>query len=258
MSFFPAVRRYFGVLGALLRREEENRRQNPMDSILNLLEPIFLIVTISFLFYFLGRRQVSPLGGPPVLFYSTGFFALYFFIYISRRMRGAIDAPQRRFPIEQRLDHIIVHVLLRMVDYTILGILLFGGIYLLFSDQAIPRDLMPMIWACLAIAALGFGWGILTLILSRTSRFWNFFFPSVSRALVLFTGVIFLPDFLFPSTRYVLSFNPLLHAVALFRKGFYPQYPAIILDVHYLAYCAIFAVFLGLVIERVTRRFEER
>src|SRR3954454_12225444 len=102
-SRFPviaSVRRYLGVLRALLRLEEDYRRQSPMESIISLLEPLLLVVTLTFLFYFLNRRQVSPLGGPPILFYSTGFFPIYFFIYLSRRMRGSVDAPRGRFPIE--------------------------------------------------------------------------------------------------------------------------------------------------------------
>ncbi len=136
--------------------------------------------------------------------------------------------------------------------------MLFGGLYLLFTNEAIPEDLTKIVWACLAIVALGFGWGTLNLVLSKTGQIWNFIFPTISRALVIFTGVFFLPDFLMPDSRYVLSFNPMLHAVQLFRLGFYPQYPAIVLDVHYLAYCSIFALFFGLVLERVTRRSEGR
>jgi capsular polysaccharide transport system permease protein len=253
-----AVRHYVQILGALLRREEENRRQAPMESLINLLEPVFLITIMSFLFYFLGRRQLSPLGGLPVLYYAAGFFPLYFFIYISRRMRGSIDAPHRRFPIEQRLDHIIVHIILRIIDYAVLGIVLFGGLYLLFTEQAMPYDLTKVVGACFAIVAIGFCWGMLNLVLSRRSRVWSFFFPIVSRTQILFSGVFFVPDFLPPATRYVLSFNPLMHAIQLFKLGFYPQYPAIILDVRYLTYCAIFAVLLGLVLERVTRRSEGR
>ncbi len=258
MALARALRRYFGILGALLRREEESRRQSPFDSVVNLLEPIFLIMLLSFLFYVLQRRQVSPLGGPPVLYYATGFFPIYFFIYISRRMRGSIDAPSRRFPIEQRLDHIFVHIILRIIDYSILGILLFGAIYLLFTDEAIPQDMTKIVASLVAIVGLGFGWGILNLVLSRESRVWNFIFPSISRILVLFSGVFFVPDFLAPDSRYVLGFNPLMHAVQLFRLGFYPQYTALLLDVHYLAYFAISSVFLGLMVERVTRRFEAR
>jgi capsular polysaccharide transport system permease protein len=54
--------------------------------------------------------------------------------------------------------------------------------------------------------------------------------------------------------RYWLSFNPMLHAIILFRTGFYPRYPVYTLDVDYLMYCSIGAVVVGLVIERIFRR----
>jgi capsular polysaccharide transport system permease protein len=253
-----SILRYFGVLRALLRLEEDNRRQAPMDSIINLLEPILLIATLTFLFYFLDRRQVAPLGGLPVLFYATGFFPLYFFIYLSRRMRGPVDAPHGRFPVEQRLDHIIVHILLRMVDYTILAILLFGGIYLFFTPQAMPADLGKVAGACLAVVAFGFGLGTVNLVVSRIFRPWTYIFSIFSRALIMFSGVFYVPDFLQPASRDVLSYNPLMHAVALFKLGFYPQYPAILLSVPYLSVCAVIAVLVGLMAERASRRLEGR
>jgi capsular polysaccharide transport system permease protein len=191
------------------------------------------------------------------LYYTTGFFPYYFFIYISRRMRGSIDNPNLRFPIEQRLDHIIVHVILRIIDYAILGLLMFGFLYL-FTPEAIPEDPTKIAGACAAIVGLGFGWGTVNLVVNKLSRFWGYVMPSIGRMLMIFSGVVFVPDFLLPDIRDVLSYNPLLHAVALFRLGFFPQYPAIMLDVHYLTYCAIFFVLFGLIAERITRRFEER
>jgi capsular polysaccharide transport system permease protein len=258
MSIVSALRRYIQIVGALLRREEESRRQKPLESIVNLLEPIFLIATLSFLFWFLNRRQASPLGGAPVLYYATGFFPLYFFIYLSRQMKGSIDQPNQRLPIEQRLDHIIVHIILRIIDYAVLGLILFGGIYLFFTTDGIPNDLPKVLGACAGIVGLGFGWGVLNLVLSKSSPYWDFIFPSISRVLVVFSGVFFLPDLLLPETRYVLSFNPMMHAVQLFRVGFFPQYPAIALDTHYLAYSAILFLFFGLVVERISRRSEGR
>jgi capsular polysaccharide transport system permease protein len=227
-----------------------------MESVVNLLEPIFLIAVMSFLFYFLGRRQISPLGGAPVLYYATGFFPLYFFIYVSRRMRGSISAPRRRFPIELRLDHIIVHLILRIIDYSILGIVLFGSLYLFFTPQALPANLLNIWLSGIAIVGLGFGWGVLNLVLGKITRFWNFVSALLARVLMLFSGVFFVPDFLAPATREVLAYNPMLHAIQLFRLGFYPQYPALLLDRSYLFYSALACVFLGLVIERVTRRLE--
>jgi hypothetical protein len=43
MALARALCRYVGILGALLRREEKSRRQSPFDSIVNLLDPVFLI-----------------------------------------------------------------------------------------------------------------------------------------------------------------------------------------------------------------------
>ena len=252
------VRRYLGILRALFRQEEQSRRQAPMESFMNLMEPIILITTLSFLFYFLGRKQISPLGGSPVLFYATGFFPMYFFIYISKRMRGSIDGPGRRFPVEQRLDHIIVHIVLRIIDYSILGIILFGGIYFLFSPNARPNDVAPIFLSCVTLVGLGFGWGIFIMLVSRISPILRPFLHGVSRTLMLFSGVFFVPDFLSPGVRYVLSFNPLLHAIALFRTGFYPHYPTLIMDVTYLVYISVFVLLMGLVVERVTRRSEGR
>jgi capsular polysaccharide transport system permease protein len=241
---------------ALLRREEERRRAAPVEAILDLLEPVVLIAVMSVASWFLARRNASMLGGPAVLFYSTGFFALYFFIYLSKRMRGSVPSPRRRFPVERRLDHIVVHIMIKVFDYAILGVLLFGTLYVFFTAQAFPQNFIPIIQACAAIIMLGFGWGITNLVLGRVWWVWPYVEQPLSRCLILFTGVLFLVDFLSPTARYVLSFVPLVHGISLFRLGFYPNYPTLVLDVGYLYACAVFAVVFGLVIERVSRRNE--
>lgn len=258
LSFGADVRRYFGIILSLLRYEEMRRRAKPADAVLEMLEPVLLIAVMTAAMWFVGRRTGSPLGGHPVLFYASGFFALYFFIYLSNRMRRAVDSPGKRFPLEQRLDHILVHLFLKVIDYTILGFLMFGVIYFAFTKQALPHDFTPIIQAFAAIIAIGFGWGVFNMVVGRVWQLWRFVFPSVNRCLVIFTGVIFLVDFLSPTARYVLSFIPITQAVSLFRSGFYPDYPALVLDKQYLAHCAIIAVVLGLVLERVTRRSEGR
>ena len=144
-----------------------------------------------------------------MLFYATGFFANYFFIYLSRRMIRSVDAPGRRFPMEQTLDLMLVHVILNTIDYTILGIVLFGGIYFFFDEQALPYDLVPIFEACAAIIMLGFGVGVLNLVMSQTFTLWRFLFPPVMRFSMLFSGMFYVVDFLPPQARYVLSFNPM-------------------------------------------------
>jgi capsular polysaccharide transport system permease protein len=255
-DFGTALRGYCRIILALLRREEESRRAEPMESILELLEPVILVGVMGFFYWFLGRRSVSPIGGSPLVFYGTGFFALYFFIYLSSRMRGAVSAPQRRFPIEQRLDHIIVHTIIRTFDYAILGVLAFGTIYAFITVDALPRQWAPIAQAVVALIMLGFGWGVLNLIVGKLFKVWRYFFPAFNRCLIFFSGIFYVADFLPPNARDVLSFNPLLHAIALFRMGFYPDHPTVILDRSYLAACALFSLSFGLVLERATRRRE--
>ena len=249
------VKRYAQIMLALLRLEELNRRRNPMEALMLMMEPVFLIATLTTLWMFLGRKA-AVLGATPVLFYATGLFIVYFFIFISRRMRRAVDPPTRRFPIERRLDHIVTHIVIRTFDYSVLSIPLFGIIYVFFDRNAWPHDWGAVLGAALAIIALSFGWGIASIALGHYFWFWTRVYPVINRSLLIFSGVFFLPDFVSPSVRYFLGWNPVLHAVALFRSGFYPDYPHLLLDTKYLAACALAAVAAGLVIERTTRKTE--
>ena len=256
MSFAIALRRHFNVLVALLAHEEEMRRKHPVDAILHMLEPIILIATMTLFWWMLGRSKSAPVGDSVVLFYATGFIPLYFFIYVSRRMASNIDRPRNRYPIEQRLDHIVVHIILRIFDYSVLSIFVFGGIYLFITKAGWPHDFVPIAESCLAMSMIGFGWGVVVILVRNIHWLTRILISRSSRALILFSGIFYSPDFMSPGVREILSWNPMLHAVNLFRHGFYYRYPSLLLDTHYLAYCAIFAVLLGLALERVTRRRE--
>jgi capsular polysaccharide transport system permease protein len=83
---------------------------------------------------------------------------------------------------------------------------------------------------------------------------WAYITPAFNRALIMFSGIFYIPDFMSEGTRYILSFNPILHAVALFRMGFYPSYPHLLLDKGYLAAWVAGSILFGLVFERITRR----
>jgi capsular polysaccharide transport system permease protein len=250
-----ALRRYFAIIVSLLWREEEARRHAPGEAILNLLEPLGLILMITAARYMMERHAGSPpIGDSILLFYATGFFAKYFFIYVSRRMRGIIRTSGRHFPVEQRLDHIVVHVIMRSIDYSILGVLLFGGTYMFSTSMAYPYDFVPIIEASIALMGLGFGWGIINVVMTQLFWVWAYITPAFNRSLIMFSGIFYIPDFMSEGARYILSFNPILHAIALFRMGFYPSYPDLVLDKSYLAAWVAGSVLFGLVFERITRR----
>jgi capsular polysaccharide transport system permease protein len=256
------TRRYFRVIRALLLKAETEKRKAPAEALLELAEPVFLVALFTTARHFVEQNGVMlppPLGDSVVLFYATGFFPKYFFIYISiKRIKGAVSVSHRRFPIERRLDHVVAHIILYSIDYTILGCVLFSLLAAFWVPSAIPSHFAPIMQSLVCLAMMGFGWGILNIVLARSFPLWFYISGAINRTTILISGALFVPDFLNPPVRYVLSFNPELHAIALFRTGFYPYYPTLILDEKYMLHCSLIAVIFGLVLERVTRRAERR
>lgn len=260
LRFGSELRRYFAIILTMLQREMALRRVNPMESFLDLAEPLILIGTIMTLRILVeGHKTTSPLGGSVLLFYVTGLYPKYLFIYISiKRVGGAAGSPRHRFPVEQRLDQFLVHVILRTFDFAILGILVFGAIYFFATPDALPHSYLPVFWALGTAIMFGFGWGMLNMIFFRLFWIWTYISIGLNRALIICSGALFVPDFLPPNIRYWISFYPEMHSICLFRTGFYPHYPAVLLDTTYMTYCAFAFVVLGLVLERITRRVEGR
>lgn len=255
-SFFTSVRRYGQVLFALLQREQESRRRAPLASAMDILEPILMVTLLGTLWTFLNRRTSSPLGDSSMLFIATGFYLKFYWITLSKMNRRTLGSPSRRFPVERRLDYIFVHLILTTGDYLLLALAGFGFVYAFYTASAVPFDFVSVTLAMAAVVALGFGWGVITLVLSKYFWAWAYLASGFNRAMILFSGVFFLPEFLPPYARDIMSYNPVLHAIALFRTGFYPNYPTLVLDRTYLFFCCLFAVVIGLVLERVTVRSE--
>jgi capsular polysaccharide transport system permease protein len=254
--FNDDVRNYFRVLGALFVREFEIRKTDPLMSVLEVLEPIIFLGTVLAIRIVSERGGifVSPYGTSLILFLITGFYPKYLWIFCASYM--PVGNPRRRFPTEQRLDYIFIHLAWTCLDHVILGIVIFTLMYFFISSQAWPFDFAPIVESLLAMVALGFGWGMINRSIAQRFQLWRFAGAALNRAMIIVSGALFVPDFMSPAVRYWLSFNPMLHAVALFRTGIYPQYPTLVLDTTYLTTCVIVAIATGLVVERVTRRNE--
>ena len=253
ISFWTALRRYGQLIIAKLRLEEERRRRAPFESFAYLLEPVALFTALSLVFLLMNRNAASW-GESETLFLGTGIFAKFFFIHVSSRDRWA----HRRYPVEQWLDDLIVNIILKVFDFTLFGVALFGGMAIFGVSSAIPRNLLPILQAVVCMIMLGFGWGIFSIVMAEAFGIPAFIFSGINRLSMMIEGTLFIVDYLPPESRYLVSFNPLTHVIILFRQGFYPDYPSLTLDTSYLIYCSIFAILLGFVLERATRRLRVR
>jgi capsular polysaccharide transport system permease protein len=75
-----------------------------------------------------------------------------------------------------------------------------------------------------------------------------------NRFLYWTSGVFFLPDSMPPTFRTVMSWNPLMHGITLFREGYYPMYSSHLLDVGYLLKWCIVSVLLAFSVEKLARK----
>jgi capsular polysaccharide transport system permease protein len=101
---------------------------------------------------------------------------------------------------------------------------------------------------------MGFGAGLFIGIVSE-------FVPSIKsvisfplRLLYLLSGIFFLPERMPPSLRDILAWNPVMHAITLFREGYYRGYESHLLSVGYLYGWAVGCVLFGLLVEKVARK----
>ncbi len=231
-----ALRRQFQVLSALFVREAGMRqgRAFGFSFLTSALEPLFIILTITFLFSVL---DVSARFGPSLaLFVGTGVFPIYVFIHTSMRIRQPL-APglhRIRYPIEHPLDHVFVHALLHILTTTLTAFVFFGGLYWWGVKEAVPIDPMSVINATFALFVFGVAMGIINSVIARVLPIWDIIWPAFARASLHFSGPYFVVAYLPPATREIFGLNPIVHGVDWFRHGFYSFYPNQLSDHGYL------------------------
>jgi len=255
MSFLTALRNQRRVLGAVLRSEiHEAIGRGGYRLILHILEPPF-VLAVAVTWHTLLRIQPAY-GTSKVLFITTGLYSTFFFVHLSSRFRAVAKGSLalRRFPLEKTLDYVLADFLVKVVIYGYAAVLTFGGIYVLFDREAIPVYPGLALLGMASLLLLGLGMGLCNAAIEQFLPLWRYFWIPVARGLILFSGVIYVPDFLPVHIRYLLSWNPTLQGVELFRMGFYPGYPRTLYSPGYLWTLAIVLLLGGLCADRVFRR----
>lgn len=242
------------VLAAVFSREiDVQSGRIAFGFVLEILEPLFHIGVICLWHYLLRVQPVY--GSSIVLFISTGIYPIFVFVHLSSRVRAtSVSAGHRRFPIEGPLDFIVSGTAMIMFAYILVGIVLFVGLAVFSTPQAIPFEFSAVLESVAALACLGFGVGLCNSVIQRLVPVWHYFWGAIARALILFSGALYVADFLPVYLRDVLVWNPVLHAVELFRQGFYPYYPTLIYDGSYMWGCALAPIAVGLCLQRLFRR----
>ena len=242
------------VLLAIMLRESRTRYGDRQAGFLwALLEPIIHMVGLAAIFHFAGR--VSPLEGGLMIFMATGLVVfLPFRRLLKQTMRGYSSGEALlTFPLVKVFDIFLGRGLLDLATWFLIVFLMIGGL-IVTGFAVLPDNLFPMIVAVFSLWAVAFGVG--TFIGLATQ-----FYPSIRgllrlpRRMLYFTsGVFFLPDTVPPLFRDILLWNPITHAVILFREGYYEMYDSLYLDLPYLFGWSVASVLMALVAERSMRK----
>ncbi len=208
-------------------------------------EPAGQLAIMILLFTFIGR---SPAYGTSMaLFLLTGIVMLNFFSVGSTMvMQSMIQTSNklRLSPIGIFHDAIAstIFKFITALGYT--SILLIG-IWFVQGTDVIPKNPLIALHAFILSCALCLGFGMVRAFATKFLPLLEKTYATLSRGLIFISGIFFVPSFMPPQIREMLSYNPILHIVELFRLGIYDQYPTIIYSPIYLHLFCIGSIALG-------------
>lgn len=249
-----ALRSQGRVITALMLREARTRYgRQKFGYAWALIEPILYISFFSYFFSLIGRA--NPFNGSVAIFLTTGFANFHGFRDVMNRTKGGFSSNEAllSFPVVKVTDVYLARGLLEFATWTLVVIILLGTL-IAAGQGSLPSSIPLMATAMLALFAIAFGVGMTLGVVAL-------FFPALSslmavpnRVLFVTSGLFFVPDALPPVARDVVSWNPVLHGITLFRIGYYHLYDSKFLSLNYLFGWAVGAILVGLAAERLSRK----
>ncbi|MGV1948267.1 MULTISPECIES: ABC transporter permease [unclassified Agrobacterium] len=242
------LKAHIRVVGALLVREMSTRfGSKPGGYIWAIIDPAGHIAFMSLIF--MAITHTPALGKSFPLFFATGYLAFQFYAAMASFLNGAIKANRTllSYPNVAPIDTVAARYILQagttsVVSFCVLGVIL------LTVDQPVYLNWPAIIEAAFAATMLGLGTGIFNNVAALRFPLYEQVFNIINRPMFLISGVFFLPDALPGPIRDIVLLNPLVHVVMLFRKGFYPEYRAEMMNMTYLYSFALSILFMGLLL----------
>ena len=150
------------------------------------------------------------------------------------------------------MDTFISRAFLELATWVFVMTVLFCGMFA--YGAKLPNDILKMINAVFALFILGFG-------VRETIGIIKEFVPAVGTFMTVSdeNSILYIRNFL--SSRLhaadcegFLAWNPILHAITLFREGYYYGYTSHMLDIGYLYNWAIGSLLVAFLAEKVARK----
>jgi len=241
------------VIGALVLREMATRFGRSFGGYAwAIIEPAGFVAILSLAFSQIAHRP--PLGESFAFYFATGYLAFHFYSDISGMTSQAVrvNLPLMSFPRVTPLDAIAARFLLQLITVLTVFIIMISAIAVVEHPQ-ISLDLGMIFLSILLASTLGLAVGVVNCVLFAALPAWERLFTIINRPMFIISGVFFNMESLPRAAQDILWFNPLIHIVALMRKGFYSTYGGGFISVSFVLSLVLGLGFLGLLLLRALK-----
>ena len=236
-------RAFRSIMALILREMTTKYGRSPGGYLWVILEPVAGIILLSFFFSLISRTP--PLGTNFPLFYATGILPFTMYVALSNNVATAVTFSKAllSYPAVSFMDALIARFLLTSLTHLLVMALVMSCIIGIYDLKLIIH--WPSVFAALLmVLGVSFALGVVNCFLFLRFPVWQNFWNVLNRPMFLVSGVIFIPERLPKEALPYLSWNPVMHPIGMMRRGLYPTYDALYLDVTYVY---VFSLVVGLV-----------
>ena len=260
-KFLAAMRRQILIVLSIATYDNDRRStESPIgswESIISPLQIMFFFIAIRVGFSFLrGSTKYSGGGSTDmyfniVIFIISGFTLAFLFRQIAI---NALSGLKLRAPLYyQRVRPIDILLALSLNDIRAMATISFSLLGLIWaltwSFQLDSPGLALCVYFLTIFMAIGFG--ICLVFLEKLNKWIKKIIRRILQRLIFFTSGIFFATFELPAVvRPLVAWNPLLHAVELFRYALNNNYPIPGISLAYLTWCSLTLLGFSLILYR--------
>ena len=259
--FFAAMQRQIAIVLAIATYENNRKSTGTSlgswEAIVTPLQIMLFFIVMRVGFSFLRGSNRYAAGGSTDMYFNIVVFIASGFAIAFLFRQGAIKALSglklRATIYYKRIQPLDVLLALLVNDFRAISTISLGILglvwYFTWSFQLDSPGLAISVYLLTTLMALGFG--VCLVFLGQLNKWVTRIVKRILQRVIIFTSGIFFATFELPEyTRPFVTWNPILHAVELFRYSMNNQYPIPDISLSYLVWCSIVLFGFSLILYR--------
>ena len=260
-KFFNAIWRQIAIVLAIATYENNRKSTGTSigawESIVTPLQIMLFFIVMRVGFAFLRGSNRFAAGGSTDMYFNIVVFIASGFALAFLFRQGAIKALsglKLRAPLYyKRVQPLDILLALLVNDFRAISTISLGILglvwYFTWTFQLDSPGLAISVYLLTIFMALGFG--VCLVFLGRLNKWITRILKRILQRLIIFTSGIFFATFELPEyTRPFVTWNPILHAVELFRYSMNNEYPIPDISLSYLIWCSMILLGFSLILYR--------